>query len=138
MKPKLRVVLKDEKGKAYADKRYTLSIDGKKPIEGTTAPDGMIEQEVPANAEQGDLLLQVDDARTLHFPLHLGKLSPIEEISGVKARLRHLGYYEGPIDEVVDRRTWTALRMFQRDEGLDVTGKPTSETRDRLKTLHGG
>ncbi len=46
--------------------------------------------------------------------------------------LRDLGYQPGPIDGVMGPRTQTALRSYQRTEGLPVTGRLDPETMARL------
>jgi hypothetical protein len=50
----------------------------------------------------------------------------------VQQALTDLGYNPGPIDGAFGRRTAGALRDFQRDNGLNVTGTATAETLDAL------
>ena len=49
----------------------------------------------------------------------------------VRAAQRHLkerGYYSGPIDGVLGAATENALRAYQRDKGLKVTGRLDTST----------
>lgn len=50
----------------------------------------------------------------------------------VQARLTALGYDPGPVDGVMGRKTRSAIEAFQRDNDLDVDGKPTQALLDRL------
>jgi len=45
-----------------------------------------------------------------------------------QAKLTKLGYYDGPIDKIIGKRTVAALSAFQRDNGLPVTGRLDSAT----------
>ena len=45
------------------------------------------------------------------------------------------GYYEGPLDGVMGPMTREALRRFQADYGLDVTGTITPEVLDAFKIV---
>ena len=51
---------------------------------------------------------------------------------GAQGRLRNLGYSVGAIDGVLGRRTDEALRAFQLDHGLEVTGELDDATRAKL------
>ena len=48
---------------------------------------------------------------------------PQEQTIQVQAALRKLGYYTGSIDGLMGPATQTAIRTFQIDHGLSVTGK---------------
>jgi peptidoglycan hydrolase-like protein with peptidoglycan-binding domain len=58
-------------------------------------------------------------------------------ISGVQARLNNLGYGAGPCDGVLGQRTRAALRLFQEDQEIDVTGEPDRATLDELEQAYG-
>jgi hypothetical protein len=49
-------------------------------------------------------------------------LAPDEAIANVQGELQRLGYYQGSIDGILGRVTQDALRRYQRDRGLPVTG----------------
>lgn len=53
-------------------------------------------------------------------------------IADAQRRLTALGYDPGPVDGSAGGRTATAIRAFQRDRGLDVTGRLDSATAAQL------
>lgn len=52
--------------------------------------------------------------------------------AAVQAALARRGYYRGPIDGILGSGSRRALRAFQSDEGLVVTGRVTASTLDAL------
>ena len=52
----------------------------------------------------------------------------------IQEALRALGYYKGPVDGVLGRRTRTAIRHFQRDIKAAATGHLTADEATRLAT----
>lgn len=115
---------------------YILDIDGNL-IEGTTDEDGMIEASIPPNARQGRLILEPRTTNERILPLHLGGLNPLSEISGIKQRLRNLGFDCGDTSEETTPAMEAALRAFQEKHDLRVTGETDQATKDKLKDLHG-
>jgi len=55
------------------------------------------------------------------------------EISAIQAELRRLGYYEGPVDGIVGPMTRSAIRRFQAQNDLPVTGLPSAGLRNELQ-----
>ena len=53
-------------------------------------------------------------------------------LARAQARLARLGYYPGPVDGAFGPMTNQAIRSFQIDYGLPVTGRLDSRTRTRL------
>jgi len=51
----------------------------------------------------------------------------------VQAKLRELGFDPGPVDGTWGARTESAVRQFQRTQGLDDTGQLNSNTREALQ-----
>lgn len=115
---------------------YELCIDKRETLRGRTDADGWIEQDIPVDAQQGKLIVQDGDQRE-EYRLLFGYLDPIDTICGVQARLQNLGYYAGPIDGRVNPATTAALKRFQKEHGLSVTGTVDSQTRSALQTAHG-
>ncbi|MBZ0115598.1 MAG: peptidoglycan-binding protein, partial [Sandaracinaceae bacterium] len=125
---KLRVQLAGPEG-PIADLAYTLEVSGRAPQEGTTSSDGWLEAWIAPNARQATV--HFEDGET--YVLDLGRLDPIEEPSGVRSRLRNLGFYEGPLDGPLgDEPTRAALRAFQLACELDETGELDDATRREL------
>jgi peptidoglycan hydrolase-like protein with peptidoglycan-binding domain len=67
----------------------------------------------------------------------LGQLDPYDSISGVQARLNNLGYGAGEVDGRLNARTERALRQFQRQQKLEITGRIDEKTCDKLRELNG-
>ena len=90
-------------GLPRANERYTLIVNGRSK-EGHTDGNGTLTEKIPPDARDGLLLLgEEQEEITIHF----GYVDPIEEISGVKGRLRNLGFYYGKIDdELTPETTW--------------------------------
>ena len=51
----------------------------------------------------------------------------------LQGRLRDLGYYDGPPEAQPWRETLLALKKFQNDHGLPVTGYPDPATMTALR-----
>ena len=121
----------------YPDRRpikneaYKLTIDGRE-YRGTTTDDGMVELHLPLTATHG--VVSVNGYRQA---IELGALEPIHTGRGVQARLRNLGYAVGPIDGQLGQLSIAAIRRFQKDHDLPVTGKMNADTREKLKEQHG-
>jgi N-acetylmuramoyl-L-alanine amidase len=73
----------------------------------------------------------------LAVALLVGFLDPIDQRSGVEARLSNLGYYTGAVGAEDDDQFRFALQLFQAAEGLRVTGENDTATRARLKDVYG-
>lgn len=131
----------EERERPLANRRYRLTVAGRT-YEGTTTGDGVIEQEVPADAEEGELTVlepeDEPDLRACTFTLRIGHLDPLDENEGVEGRLNNLGFHAsegvgGQADEQLQR----ALRRAQTSEGLDATGESDDATKQKLEERHG-
>jgi len=130
---RLRVVLRDADGNPRAGVDYRVVIDGVEQT-GATDGDGVVDVPLPPHAQEG--VLHVGEGE--EYQLSLRQLDPATEPTGLQARLRNLGYYFGPIDGILGSLSRTALAAFQRDHGLNPTGKIDAESIDKLKEVHGG
>lgn len=138
----LRLCLKDDLHNPYQNTNYRLRV-GFDHWDGSTDGAGMVEQEIPADATEGDITIfpaggnKPEDGYS--FTLQLGDLDPTDETSGVDARLINLGF--GPVDsegDLSDDDREEALKAFQCRFGLEVTGELTEETQNKLRELHDG
>jgi hypothetical protein len=138
-KTMFRLIVKDSDEKPFADVRYELKID-QETFAGTTDGEGKLEEEIPADARAADLVLFSEDGEEREIigilPLKLGNLDPVEETSGVQARLNNLGFGDGKVSGVLDEKTADALRAFQIKYGLSVTGEADAATREKLRQIH--
>jgi hypothetical protein len=130
---KLRLRLLDENNEPRANVTYQLLIEGQW-FNGTTNSNGMLEHTIPPNSRTGMLLLENEGS----IPLDLGELDPWDTDSGVKQRLKNLGYDCGPDEEGWSEECVAALKKFQESQqGLNVTGQADQATRDKLLQVHG-
>jgi N-acetylmuramoyl-L-alanine amidase len=131
----LRISLLDEDDEPRSDIPYILEIDGRS-FRGASNAEGIIEHPIPPNAMRGRLI--VDESQEEEYHLNLGHLDPIDEISGVQARLNNLGfnYVGGDVNGEMETATVRALRAFQRKYNLPVTGEIDEATRRQLEELH--
>jgi hypothetical protein len=125
----LRLRLLDE-GEPCADTEWTLDIEGRL-IHGRTDSDGRLEVSISPTVRSGTLLLRpVGQEREI--PIAIGEIDPADTVSGAQGRLRDLGYNVGPIDGDLGPQTRTALKTFQKDHDLEVSGELDSATSDAL------
>lgn len=116
-----------------AHQEFVLDVDGTL-IRGTTDADGQLEVPIPPDARHGRLTIGPDNTV---IDLTLGGLDPIDEITGVQGRLNNLGFHCGSPDGVLHAATRAALKHFQEQHGLDPTGEPDAQTRDKIEQVHG-
>ncbi len=128
----IRIVVRDRGGGTIPDSDYTLVVDGQE-LAGKTM-DGLVAQAIPAEAQEARL-----DIPSLRLRMHLrlGHLDPSDTVSGAQSRLNNLRYHAGTVDGILGIRTRTAIRAFQRSEGLDDTGALDEATRATLEKRHG-
>lgn len=143
-KVKMKVCFRDAMG-PMANARFEIEGDAA-PSEGTTDADGYIELNIPATT--AEIHLRFPD-REQTYTLLVGHLDPIENSSGIEARLRHLGYLVPHASELFDvemphldgddhaERVAFAVRAFQQDQGIEATGIVDEATRSALKRAHG-
>lgn len=123
----VRVVVDDQ---PLRDEPYVLEVDGHARGSGVTDASGGLQAFVPPGAVEGVLRLE---RRGFSFPLRFGTLDPSTEASGVRERLRNLGFAAATPEEVA-----ASLRSLQRRFGLPETGEPDEATRRTIVRLHDG
>jgi Putative peptidoglycan binding domain len=145
-KTHLRIFLKDEHGLPLSGEDYALEIEQGDDIRrypGTTGEDGLVFEEIPAQARTANLILPKTG---LAWKLRIGHLDPIEDgaggtaiVSGLQARLNNLGFDCGPVDGVLGPGTAAALKRFQKAflHRPEPEGTSDRETRDALVRHYG-
>lgn len=113
---------------------YTFFIDGEERT-GKTDREGQVTEEVRVDAATGELVLHATTGSE-RYRVNLGHLNPIDDVTGVQARLNHLGYACGAADGVLGPRTRRALLAFQLARKIPVTGEADAATRDELGRAH--
>ncbi len=56
-----------------------------------------------------------------------------DDVREVQQTLRDKGYYPGPIDGILGSRTRAAIRQYQKDENLPVTGQLDADTARKVE-----
>lgn len=123
---------------AMANVPFALYADGKLVKEGQTGGDGKIEVKVPASSRSARVVLEPGTPKERTLNLNIGRMDPVEEVPGVCKRLNNLGYSCPGDAKEVTAAVAAAIQAFQRENGLEPTGKPDGPTRDRLVKAHGG
>ena len=131
---KLRLQLLDN-DRPRANEPYVLDIDGQL-FSGNADAQGSIEHPIQPNAKRGKLTVGVAPNQQ-EVSFQLGNVDPVDEVSGIQARLSNLGLYWGAADGEMGSATQAALRRFQCKHGLPATGQADSATRAKLLEEHG-
>ena len=133
----LRLRLLDANGEPWANRPFELAA-GDHRTSGTTGADGKIEEPIPPDAPDGHLRLDIGDNKAIEVDLRLGHLDPVEEVSGVQARLNNLGFRCGAVDGIAGPLTTAAVMAFQQACDLPATGEADAATRAALRRKHDG
>lgn len=135
---KIAFVVRGPKGEALGGRKWTLQV-GTRRYEGQTGPDGRIEQWIETAARTAELkvwLALPGQPEIVTWTMSVGDLGPIDDLRGIAARLRALGYRTGD-GSSLDDATRAALAAFQRDQGLEVTEAADAATIARLAQVYG-
>lgn len=130
----LRLAVKDAAGEPFG-KTYELTVAGKATA-GELPADGVIEQAVPVDATEGKLTVLAADGTSQQWDLKIGYMDPIDEVSGVQARLNNLGFDCGEPDGELDDDTRAAIRAFQVLTGLEATGEMDDALRQKILSFY--
>jgi hypothetical protein len=137
--PRTKVRLSFKKGdKPLANEPYTILGLGE-PEEGVADGDGCIDAQIPVHVRE----IQVSfPARHTTYLVQVGDMDPVEEPSGLRKRLQHLGYYAAPYagedEKDAEATLRAAIEAFQSDNGLTTTGSLDDETKAKILEKHGG
>ncbi|MFT3769479.1 MAG: peptidoglycan-binding domain-containing protein [Minicystis sp.] len=144
--PKVPVKVRFRSGsERLANAKFTIEGEAT-PNTGTTDGDAQLELSVPAYVSEVCVVFPDLNER---YKLLVGHLDPEVERSGVRARLVHLGYmlpsareffgYDvgnyGEDDDAA--QVAAAVRAFQRDNNLPITGVVDTDTQAALAAAHG-
>lgn len=121
----------------HAGCAYSLEFDGRT-VRGATDDEGYVRERVPIETTRAKLRVALDPANEeiVTFDINLGHLDPLSTLSGVRQRLRSLGFPCGDGDAPLDDAMAVALRRFQASVGLEVTGALDERTRARIGQEH--
>lgn len=111
---------------------YRIRVGGKS-FEGKLDAEGRVDLQIPTRAQEAHVQIGSDE----ELLLQLAALDPIEEVSGYQARLQNLGFYLGAVDGKHGPLTEEAIRAFQANKRLEVSGELDDDTRTALEKAHG-
>jgi len=127
----VHLVIHDQLGTPLPDEPYVIEGLGDA-VERRTDQDGAASFAAPVHVREATLLFT---RRNVRLAVRIGDLDPLEEMSGVAARLANLRF--------LDSHTgWTgeqleeALMAFQHGLGLAMTGTLDEATRGALRDAH--
>lgn len=135
-KTELRLRLEDGNG-LYRSKSYTLILENGLERRGQTDSEGGVIEAIPAHARSITLVLHDHPRGEERFTLQVGRLPPADGIPGLVRRLCNMGYPCSHRNGEIGRDVASAVRRFQRAEGMDITGELDQATRDRIVQVHG-
>lgn len=113
-----------------ANEAYQI-VGAGEPNRGTTSAEGALSIVVPADASSVCVVFEED---RVTFQVDIGHVDPATESSGVRERLRQLGYLRlDPGGEATDEAALLyATTRFQREHGFECTGEWDEATREAL------
>jgi hypothetical protein len=127
----LKIRMIDYQREAVAGAECRLEIEGAAETL-TSDGDGKIEKRIDPPDEMAKLT--VSDAE---YSIRIGHLDPVEEESGLAARLNNLGYHVPPADERDDDELKSSIEEFQCDFKMKVDGENDAELRGQVVDEHG-
>ena len=127
---KISIKLLKNDGKPRANEPYVFTVAGKD-LKGSTDGDGILKQFIPNDAKEGMLTLTKSKET---FPVNIGGLDPVDEITGVQQRLSNLGFDCAQSGEL-DDETKRAIETFQSNNKMDITGKMDDALKKKLMDL---
>jgi Putative peptidoglycan binding domain len=135
----VRILLGSRCDVSFAGQQFELKVGGQT-IQGTVPDDNVVAGDFLLGAESGELRLWISDdpAVIASWTLQIGHLDPVNEISGVQARLNNLGYGAGEVDGNSNPDLDGAVAALQRDLGAEPTGEIDDDFRAALDEAHDG
>ncbi len=132
---RMRGETKQVERRPWANVPYRLEVDGRA-SEGKADADGVVRVTIPPNARDARIVVAPGTEEEQVHALVIGEIHPIDDPRGGGERLRNIGY---PFDaaDPTGPSFVAAVRQFQLDEELPVTGVIDDATKARLAERHG-
>jgi len=130
----ISIKLVDADDVIYGDVPYELHI-GENIIEGRSTGEGLVEKTLSESVNSVKLVVKpyADyPDHTVNYTINVTPLEPIDQIKGQQARLINKGYACGLVDGEKGSRTEDAIKQFEYDCGLAITGNIENQTREKL------
>jgi hypothetical protein len=128
----MHLVIHDEDGNPLVGEPYEIRGLGD-PVPGAVGDGGAVTFDARITDREVTLVFT---QRGLVYPVRIGDLDPIEETSGVRMRLEHLGYLRSSNGED-PMATERAIAALQEAQTLAATGILDDTTREALRKAHG-
>lgn len=140
--PRVRVdVVFKHEGKPLANESVLLhGLPGAPTTQGKTDSDGRLRVEVPLHVREIDVVFH--NRGHLRYGIKVGDLDPADTTTGVRSRLKHLGFYGWSAADVAppgvsaEDRDRQALLAFQRSVGIPETAVADAATLEALNRIH--
>ncbi|MBL8175825.1 MAG: peptidoglycan-binding protein [Bryobacterales bacterium] len=129
---KIEVRLTEHDDEPRVGVNYSVKM-GKRTVSGTTDGDGWIRFAVMPDVRKGVISLPDDES----YGFEVGTVRPATLLKGVQGRLRNLGYFKGALDGMESEELAEAIRWYQRDRKMAVTGEADAAVMDALESAHG-
>jgi N-acetylmuramoyl-L-alanine amidase len=137
---RLHLMVEWDVGEPAANARYELTFrEGRKEHRrrGTTKGDGLLDEKLPLQAKQLRLFVWPKDSQgktdCVILDLGMGHLDPIDDLSGVQARLENLGFNCGDEEGELGPRTREALKRFRAEHKIEEADLLGPETLKQLE-----
>ncbi|MFO0619267.1 MAG: peptidoglycan-binding domain-containing protein [Polyangiaceae bacterium] len=130
-KVKISVVLEGPEG-PLANEPFT--IVGLAETSGTTDGNGEVNVEIPVDVKEFTITLTQQEYA---YTILVGHLDPPTEDSGIRQRLTNLGIYRRASPSEDGGALRAAIREFQRQHSLPITGIVDDATREAIVAAHG-
>ena len=134
-----RLRLCDEDLVAYANRPFAFCLEGYPEIRGETDENGFVIVDAPPAGRHGYVEVwpgKDESDETTSWEIRIGPvISPVTPL-GASTRLANLDYSNGESSDEMTDDLREALRYFQEDNDLPVTGELDEKTCKRLPALH--
>jgi hypothetical protein len=119
--------------KPRANEPYVIRGMGEQE-EGSTDGEGVLKVDVPVHVRELEISFSSDGST---YTARIGDMDPIDEPSGIRKRLAHLGFYDPSPGEDLVGADARSLRAYQKWRGLPQTAAPDAATKAALLSDHG-
>lgn len=132
----IQLRFKSDKG-PVANEPYIIEGLGAKE-EGTSDGSGMLAVKVPVHLREVRVTFP---GRNITYLVRIGDMDPIDEPSGVRKRLQHLGYLSSRTEVVFENapaaQDRQGIAAFQQAHGIEPTGELDDRTKAAILKEHG-
>ena len=122
-----------EDGKPRGNQPYIITVEGEE-HSGSTDPEGMLHVPIHGRAKTAHLCVG-EQPNQVEYNIKLGNLNPIEDVSGVQARLHNMGF-GCEVTGTMDEDTLSAANALRARRELPPVTELNQETKDIIVNEH--